>query len=198
MHTFGCPAYVLDPKNAKDARTRKWDPRSHLGVYVGLSPLHASNVSMIYNLRTRTVTTQYHVIYDDDFTSINKTSPADLSTIWDKLFHTNRETPPDDCAFPQDSQWDDQAPALPSPPVSTVTTDSEGDINSSTIPSTVREGDLATPLPEEPTQKPTTRTRSGRNVILPTRFRDLDGNQAVYLVSHPFETVDAPSKNVVP
>ena len=71
MHPFGCPANVLDSRLYNGGKTPKWDPHSERGVYLGLSPDHAGNVSLIFNIRTRHVSLQYHLVYDDDFTSIS-------------------------------------------------------------------------------------------------------------------------------
>ena len=39
--TFGCPVYILNEKfQAVGSKFLKWQPRSHLGVYLGWSPCH--------------------------------------------------------------------------------------------------------------------------------------------------------------
>jgi hypothetical protein len=48
----------------------KWDPRSRHGMFVGVSHAHSSNVGRILNLRTGNVSSQYHVVYDDLFTTV--------------------------------------------------------------------------------------------------------------------------------
>ena len=48
----------------------KWDPRARMGIYVGRSPSHASNVGLILNPRTGHVSPQFHVVYDDNFTTV--------------------------------------------------------------------------------------------------------------------------------
>ncbi len=42
-----------------------------MGIYVGRSPSHASNVSLVLNPRTGHVSHQFHALYDDDFTTVS-------------------------------------------------------------------------------------------------------------------------------
>ena len=39
-HTFGCPVYILDARlqDAGEAEPPKWDPCTHLGIYVASIP----------------------------------------------------------------------------------------------------------------------------------------------------------------
>jgi len=70
LHVFGCPVYVLDPKLQDEKKLPKWNPRSRRGQFLGYSPDHATTVGRILNLKTGFVSPQYHVIYDDKFTSV--------------------------------------------------------------------------------------------------------------------------------
>ena len=94
-HTFGCPAYVLDKRLCNGSRVPKWDPRARHGIYLGMSPKHASNVALIYNPETGFVSPQYHVVFDDEFTSIQLTPDIDMKDIWTDLYFTNCDVPPD-------------------------------------------------------------------------------------------------------
>ena len=69
-HVFGCPAYVLDPKLQDGKKLPKWTPRSRRGQYLGPSPDHSTIVGRILNLRTGSVSPQFHVVYDDLFTTV--------------------------------------------------------------------------------------------------------------------------------
>ena len=56
---------------------------------MGLSPKHSSTVPLVLNLGTGAITPQYHVVFDDEFTTIgtNEDSMPDLnSDLWAKLF----------------------------------------------------------------------------------------------------------------
>jgi hypothetical protein len=71
FHTFGCPCYVLDNRLQSGLSILpKWEPRARMGIYVGRSPAHASNVGLILIPRTGHVSPQFHVVYDDDFTTV--------------------------------------------------------------------------------------------------------------------------------
>ena len=96
MHPFGCPAYVLDSRLCDGGKSPKWDPRSERGIYLGLSPDHASNVSLIFNPKTRHVSPQYHVVYDDDFTSVTSGVARNWASVFNDLFQTNRAEAPDE------------------------------------------------------------------------------------------------------
>ena len=72
FHTWGCPVFVLDAENQSGKLgTPKWDPKSHAGIYLGHSPCHARSVSLILNLATGLISPQYHVIYDEEFTTVD-------------------------------------------------------------------------------------------------------------------------------
>ena len=94
MHPFGCPAYVLDSTLCNGGKTPKWDPLSEQGVYLGLSPEHASNVSLIFNIKTRHVSPQFHVVYDDDFTSVTPGHTQPWPQLFKNLSQTNRSESP--------------------------------------------------------------------------------------------------------
>ncbi len=50
FHTFGCPCYVLDQHlQSGNGTAPKWEPHARMGIYVGQSPLHASNFALILN-----------------------------------------------------------------------------------------------------------------------------------------------------
>ena len=68
--TWGCPAYVLDPKLQDGKKLPKWDPRTRQGQYLYRSPKHASSVRLIRNLNTGCISPQFHVIYDTQFQTV--------------------------------------------------------------------------------------------------------------------------------
>ena len=72
FHTWGCPVFVLDAENQSgNIGTPKWDPKSHAGIYLGHSPCHAGSVSLILNLSTGLISPQFHVVFDDEFTTVD-------------------------------------------------------------------------------------------------------------------------------
>ena len=69
IHTFGYPCYILDRDLQTGSIIPKWEPRSRLGVYLGHSPCHAGSVALILNPKTLHVSPQFHVAYDDSFST---------------------------------------------------------------------------------------------------------------------------------
>jgi hypothetical protein len=69
-HVWGCPAYVLDPKIQDGKKIPRWEPKSRRGQFLGFSKKHASTIGLIRNIKTRSISPQFHVIYDDKFMTI--------------------------------------------------------------------------------------------------------------------------------
>jgi hypothetical protein len=98
FRVFGCPVYVLDPALQDGNAVPKWDSRCYQGVYVGHSPHHASNVVLVYNPKTKLVSPQYHIFFDEGFqTAHDNLSPS--STFTNELTKLINE------AFTNDSFW---------------------------------------------------------------------------------------------
>ena len=78
-HTFGCPVYVLkNDLQTAGSQIPKWDPRARLGIYLGHSPCHAGSIALVMNPRTLHVSPQFHVVYDDDFTTVPAMRSGDI------------------------------------------------------------------------------------------------------------------------
>ena len=78
FHTWGCPVFILDaPNQSGTIGTAKWNPKAHTGIYLGSSPCHAGSVALVLNLKTGLVSPQFHVVYDDNFTTVSCLSSAD-------------------------------------------------------------------------------------------------------------------------
>ncbi len=112
-HVWGCPAYVLDPKLQDGKKIPKWNPRSRRGVYLGVSPEHSSTVGRILNLRTRNVSAQYHVVYDDYFSTVpnvengGKIDPNKVSeALWKEMFTNGIELNVDEDQAPPELHED--------------------------------------------------------------------------------------------
>ncbi len=72
FHTFGSPCYVLDACLQSGLKAiPKWETQAWMGMYVGQTPSHASNISLILNSRTGHILPQFCVVYDDDFTMVS-------------------------------------------------------------------------------------------------------------------------------
>ena len=86
LHTWGCPVYVLDPTLQAGQKIPRWEPRSRRGVFVGLSSTHSSEVPLVLNLSTGSITPQYHVVFDDRFTTVESiTIDGTPPTHWEDL-----------------------------------------------------------------------------------------------------------------
>ena len=71
FHTFGSPCFALDARlQSGIAGVQKWEARARLGVYLGHSPSHAGSVALILNPRTGHVSPQFHVVFDNNFTTV--------------------------------------------------------------------------------------------------------------------------------
>lgn len=189
---WGCPVYVLDPKLQDGKKIPKWKPRSRLGKFVGYSPEHSTNVGRILNLQTGYVSPQFHVVYDEMFSSvptIRLEAEAFDAATWQTLvqlgcentFDSFRDVDPKTgrIAFEDFFQQ-----FLESNSASVDDDDgSEGDGDSTasdeTLPvsdpappppkSTPNEGDTPSPISQN---EGATSTRSGRQVRRPARFRN--------------------------
>ena len=93
FHTFGCPAYILDARlqDAGGAGPPKWDPRARLGIYLGHSPSHAGSVALVLNPRTGLVSPQFHVVIDDDFSTVPSLRAGTVPSNWKELVDNTRE-----------------------------------------------------------------------------------------------------------
>ena len=86
-HTLFCPTYLLDARlqSAGGAGPPKWEPRSRIGVYLGHSPFHAVSVALVCNPTTGRVSPQYHVVFDNDFTTVPYMEAGTLPPNWEDL-----------------------------------------------------------------------------------------------------------------
>jgi hypothetical protein len=76
LHVWGAPVYVLDPQIQDGKKLPRWSPRSRRGQYMGYSPEHASTVPLILNLTAHRITAQFHVVFDNWFTTVDLDSDA--------------------------------------------------------------------------------------------------------------------------
>ena len=69
--TFGCPVYVLNRALQLGHPHGKWKERSKMGLYLGPSPAHNKNVALVMDIDTGLVSPQFHVMFDNDFQTID-------------------------------------------------------------------------------------------------------------------------------
>jgi hypothetical protein len=95
IHVWGCPFYILDPQLQAGQKLPRWEPRSRRGVFMGFSNLHSSEVLLVLNLETGSITPQFHVVFDDLFSTVylverDNESPDN----WDQLCLENTTSIP--------------------------------------------------------------------------------------------------------
>ena len=86
------------------------EPRARQGMYLGLSSHHSSNVAWVYNLKTKNISPQFHLVFDDNFTTCDTYKTDKLPDNWDNLYKNKRYEIQfdDDNKWHLDSSWDTQ------------------------------------------------------------------------------------------
>ena len=106
MHAWGCPVYVLNPSLQSGEKISRWKPLSQRGIFCGLSNVHSSEVPQVLNLTTGSITTQFHVVFDDLFTTVHSIEREELPpSHWNYLCLENTELIPMDNPSPLSSEW---------------------------------------------------------------------------------------------
>ncbi|GFH58478.1 hypothetical protein CTEN210_14954 [Chaetoceros tenuissimus] len=89
VHVWGSPTYVLEKRLQDGMKIPWWKPRSTRGMYLGNARKYASDIPLILNVTTGSITPQFHVVFDDQFATVGS-SPDQLpdfnSDEWNKLF----------------------------------------------------------------------------------------------------------------
>jgi hypothetical protein len=108
LHVWGCPAYVLEPKLQDSKKIPRWQPRSRRGVFLGLASKYASSVPLVLNPSTLYISPQFHVVFDDLFTTVISQAVDDLPPAeWTDLCITSRYQTDFDDSDPTrlDDEW---------------------------------------------------------------------------------------------
>ena len=165
LRIWGCPAWTLDPKLQDGHKLPKFTARSRCGMYLGSSPKHSDSIGRILNLETGHVSPQFHVVYDEMFSTVNGSISPDVvldEDLWQGLFEFQGYADyldPEDRKNPAvmervQDMYDSFSSRTPVP---------EGDGTFSPI-EPPDELDYGTSIPEEPDDEPRYVTRSGRQV----------------------------------
>ena len=107
LHVWGCPSYVLDPALRDGKKIPRWKPRSKRSIFVGLSPVHANTIPLILFCDTLAISPQFHVVFDDWFTTVISQQVEDEAPPWwetlfgDDRFHYRFDTE-DDAGYDAD------------------------------------------------------------------------------------------------
>lgn len=194
LHHFGCPAYVHSVEDGK--KGSKWSERARCGIYLGPSPHHARNVSLVLSLETGLVSPQFHVVHDDLFETVRKGKAFTKSLAgfmpqksnWQSKCYFTKESKPNPIkkseGVPPPSQGTKLTLSTPSREPSFIPTNISPSEPPSIHPPAAQEpssGDnpAQTDHPVPPSGPPTVlqpssgvQTRSGRTVNPPVRFQD--------------------------
>jgi hypothetical protein len=91
MHPLFCPVYVLDRRMQEGTSPPKWSKRTRQKVYVGHLHQYSKPVPMVWDPKTKLVSPQFHVMFDDDFDTVQAPDPnITQAETMDRLFKTNR------------------------------------------------------------------------------------------------------------
>jgi hypothetical protein len=91
MHPLLCPVYVLDWRMQECTSPPKWKKLTAQKVYVGHLHHYSKSVPMVWDPKTKLVSPQCHVMFDDNFDTAQAPDPnIKQSDTMDHLFQTNR------------------------------------------------------------------------------------------------------------
>ena len=90
-HTFGCPVYVINARLQGAGFIQKWDKQARVGAFVRRSPIHAGNVSPILNLSMGHSSPQFHVVFDETFSTVPSLKNGSIPASWTFICENHRE-----------------------------------------------------------------------------------------------------------
>ena len=97
FHTWGCPVFVLDGRLQSNPKgVPKWEPRARVGIFVGHSPIHAGSVALVLNPTTGHVSPQFHVVFDDTFSTVPYMREGTVPPHWAELVRNSSEIATDE------------------------------------------------------------------------------------------------------
>ena len=85
FHFWGCPTYFLEPKLYNSGvKIPKWDPSNRRGVNMGFIKMHSTQVGLVLNLLTGSISPHYHVVFDEMLSNLMSSAAADPE-VWIRL-----------------------------------------------------------------------------------------------------------------
>ena len=147
-HTWGCPVFVLDGRLQSDPKgVPKWEPRARVGIFMGHSPLHAGSVALVLNPTTGHVSPQFHVVFDDTFSTIPYMREGTVPPHWAELVRNSSKVATDE-NFDLSKTWFEgtedpsETPTLDLPLIS-QSQDSDTGVTANEGAATANEGDTS-------------------------------------------------------
>ena len=101
---WGCPIFVLQAKLQDGHKIPKFNRRARMGQFLGFSDEHSTLVAKVRNLATNHVSLQFHIVFDELFSTIyndTKLSDTKIEVIFNELFHDCRENFSEDIPVPE-------------------------------------------------------------------------------------------------
>ena len=90
--TGGCPVFILEgPMQGGMAGLPKLEPMARTRVYLVNSPFHAGPVALILNIRTGRIYIQYHVVFNDTFSTVYHMRKTIVPGNWKNLVEEHSE-----------------------------------------------------------------------------------------------------------
>ena len=83
--------WTADSNQALWVYIPKWEHCARLGIYLSRSPAHAANIALLLDPRTGLVSPQFHVVFDDDFSTMPHLCKGIPPPNWAKLVAGSRE-----------------------------------------------------------------------------------------------------------
>ena len=68
---------------------------NHVESMVWLFPQHAGSVDLVLNLKTGYISPQFHIVFDEKFTTTFARITDKLPDNWEDLFNNHSELPPE-------------------------------------------------------------------------------------------------------
>ena len=78
---WGCHAFCLEAKLQDGHKIPKFNCRARMGQFLGFSEEHSTLVACVCNLGTNFVSAQFHVVFDEKFTTIHNGARLNDTTI---------------------------------------------------------------------------------------------------------------------
>jgi hypothetical protein len=90
MYPLLCPVYVLYRRIQEGTSRPKWTKCTTQKVYVGHLHHYSKSVPMVWDPNTKLVSPQFHVMFDDNFDTVQVHNPnINQADTTDRLFKTN-------------------------------------------------------------------------------------------------------------
>ena len=167
LHTWGSSFYVLDEKLQSTNIIPKWDPRSQLHIYLGRSPCHAGPVALVLNPNTFHVSPQYHIVFDDDFSTVPFLASEDVLPNWAELVRVSERVTAERCDLAE--LWCKFQVATPTYP-----TNREGELASALKKSTSERAQNKVSFDEEATTIPEGDHNNYKTILMQPTLPDLN------------------------